>query len=148
MSKWFVQVVSTFVSTRDDALLVLSASWCLWELGWCSSIWGAGIWTCATRCSSSTQWARPEGTGKAEIMEGCCCVCTEQTEALYTGSYTLICIIQTQQEEEGEWKRKKNKMRQEKARGKGTEKAFFPSNFSLSRNTSSHSIIAFYFLVI
>lgn len=68
---------------------------------------------------------RLEATGKAEIMECRCYVCTEQTTALYTGNCTLIYIIQTQHEKEGGRKiKKKNKMRQEKARGKGTEVFF------------------------
>lgn len=85
---------------------------------------GRGLNMCNTLQLKHTV-SETEGTGKAEIMERCCYVCTEQTEALYTGNCTLICIIQEQHEKEGERKRKKNKMRQEKARGKGTEGEVF-----------------------
>ena len=64
------------------------------------------------------------GNRKAEIIEHCCYVCTEQTKALYTGNCTLICIIYTA------WggRRNKsvkihgNKMWQEKAKEKRTGK--------------------------
>lgn len=76
-----------------------------------------------SRSSESTQEGRLKGTGKARILKCCCYVCTEQTQALYTG--TVICIIERTESERGRKEKKteeKNKMKQEKGKREGGQR--------------------------